>query len=95
MTGIPFVGVSERMLSNTLNYLKNCALFFIKMKCSKVWSVSLQQSGLKILPSMLKSLSTGTEEAGIVALAWSSMDMSFVSVFSIVKRWYHECCMEW
>ena len=51
----------ECMLSNILNYLQNCALFFIKIKHAKVWSVSLQRSGLKILPPMLKCLSTGAE----------------------------------
>ena len=88
----------EYMLSNTLNYLQNCALFVIKIKCSKVWSVSLKWSGLKIIPPMLKvSLleQKKLELQDIVVLTWSSMDMLSVSVSSIVKRWYHECCMEW
>ena len=56
----------EWMLSNTLNYLQNCALILIKIKHSKARSVSLQWSGLKILPPMLNSLSTGAEEAGTI-----------------------------
>ena len=56
----------ECMLSNTLNYLQNCALFLIKIKHAEAWSVSPQRSGLKILPFMLKSLSTGAEEAGTI-----------------------------
>ena len=45
-------------------YLQNYVLLFlIKIKHSKVWSVSLRRAGLKILPPMLKSFSTGAEEA--------------------------------
>ena len=88
----------ECMLSNTLNYLQNCALFLIKIKRSKVWSVSLQQSGLKILPPILKSLSTGAKEAGTTRYCSANLvkhGYVVCSVSSIVKFWYHECCMKW
>ena len=76
-------------------YLQNCALFLIKIKHSKVSSVSLQRSGLKILPPILKSLSTGAEEAGTTRYCSANMDILSVAVSSIVKCWYHEGCMEW
>ena len=61
------------MFSDTLSYLQNCALFLINIKHSKVWSVSVQRSNLKILPLMLKSLSTGAEEAGTTRLCSANL----------------------
>ena len=45
--------------------LLNSKLLLTNMRVSKFLSVSLHLSGQKIFPAILKSLSTGAEDAGI------------------------------
>ena len=75
----------DYLILNEFHYLNkfNYWLHFININISKVLSFSWDLSGLKILPAVLKSRSTGADEAGMPKYSGTilAMDGNFFSLF--------------
>ena len=75
----------DYLIMNEFHYLNkfNYWLHLININISKVLSFSWHLSGLKILPAVLKSCSTGADEGGMPKYSGTilAMDGNFFSLF--------------